>query len=97
LRVRLLVFRVLRAAFFVVRLPAFRALRAALFVVVVAVFAGMSCVPRLLDSRDPRSGPRESTLAWARPVLNHPIACFVPRTRRARLATSLGGVARENI
>jgi hypothetical protein len=43
LRVRLLVFRVLRAALFVVRLPAFRALPAALFVVVVAFFAGMSC------------------------------------------------------
>jgi hypothetical protein len=39
----LLVFRVPRAALFVVRLPVFRALRAAFFVVVVAFFAGMSC------------------------------------------------------
>jgi uncharacterized protein YjbJ (UPF0337 family) len=95
LRVRLLVFRVLRGALFVVRLPAFRALRAAFFVVVVAFFAGMSCSSTLGFLRlDP--GSRESTLARARPVLNHPIGCFVPRTRRARLATSLGGVAREN-
>jgi hypothetical protein len=43
LRVRRLVFRVLRAALFVVRLPVFRAVRAAFFVVVVAFFAGMSC------------------------------------------------------
>jgi uncharacterized protein YjbJ (UPF0337 family) len=96
LRVRLLVFRVLRGALFVVRLPAFRALRAAFFVVVVAFFAGMSCSSTLGFLRlDP--GSRESTLAWARPVLNHPIGCFVPRTPRARLATSLGGVAARTI
>lgn len=94
LRVRLAVFRVLRAAFFALRLPAFRALRAALFVVVVAFFAGMSC-SSTLDSCDPIRVPA-STLAWARQARNHPIGCFVPRTPRARLATSLGGVAREN-
>jgi hypothetical protein len=48
LRVRLAVFRVLRAALFVVRLPAFRALRVVFFVVVVAAFAGMSVLDSLV-------------------------------------------------